>query len=144
MPAAVAPRQLLDFRRDVDELLERFFGHRRSPDSRAANRLPIECYVEGGNLIVLADVPGIDPKQIEVTVEGDVLVVRGKREARRDEEHRNFISRELRYGAFERRISIPPGIEPESVTARHSNGVLELTIPIPKESACRVRVQMED
>ena len=72
-------RELDRFRRDFDELLDRFLGG--WPSRQAPARGPaLESYLENGRLIVRADLPGIDPKEVEITATGDQLTIRGKRQ----------------------------------------------------------------
>jgi HSP20 family protein len=139
-------RDLEKMRGDFDQLLERF----RRPswfatDSESgAIRPHIESFVEEGKLVVRADMPGIDPKNIEVNVTGNMLTLRGKREEKQETKKRDFLHREVRYGSYEYSTSLPAGIKAEDVKATYREGVLELTAAIPKESAPKeVKVHVE-
>src|ERR1039457_1857386 len=94
-----------DLQHEFDELLERHFGHplirHPYPASRSA---PIEYYKEGDKLVVQVDVPGVYPKEIEVTLSGEVLKIAGEREDKRQEKERDFVMTEVIYGRFERTI----------------------------------------
>ncbi len=84
----------------------------------------IESFVEEGKLIVRTDMPGIDPKNIEVNVTGNVLNVRGKREEKKDTSKRDFIRREVRYCSYEYSAPLPDGVKAEDVKAAYRDGVL--------------------
>jgi HSP20 family protein len=129
-------RELDLFKGGFDEMLDRFFGG-WSPMERSAMSPALESYIDGGNLVIRADLPGIDPKDVEVTVSGDVLTVRGKREQTHEEKNRNYLHREVSYGSFERSITLPEGVDADQIKASFKNGVLELTMPAPKEMAPR-------
>jgi HSP20 family protein len=132
------------FRQDFDELVDRFLGGRIGEFNLSFATPPLESFVENGKLVIRADLPGIDPKDVEVTIAGDTLTLRGKREASHDEKDRSFLHRELSYGSFERTVALPEGIRPEDVKAAYKNGVLELTMPVPKEIATRkVPIEIE-
>jgi HSP20 family molecular chaperone IbpA len=108
-----------------------------------SRRPPIESVVEGNTLVIRADLPGIDPKNVEVTVAGNTLNIRGSREEKHETKKPNFIRRELSYGSFERSIELPQGIKADDLKATYNDGVLELTAAMPKElSAKEVKVQI--
>jgi len=139
-------RELDRFRSEFDDLLERFgfdrdwFGEREPAPARPA----IESCVEGGKFIVRTDLPGIDQKDIEIKVVGDVLTVKGSREEKHETKKADFLRREIRYGSFERAITLPAGIKAEDLKATYHDGVLELTAPMPKEAAPKeVKIQVE-
>jgi HSP20 family protein len=144
-PQAWSPFRELDrFRRDFDDLFDRFLGGRFSgPSSRSGPAL--ESYVDNGKLVIKADLPGIDPKNVEITATGDQLTIRGKREQRHEEKSRDFIHREVTYGSFERAVKLPAGVNPDEIKAYYHNGVLELTVVLPEQSNTRkVPVQSGD
>jgi HSP20 family protein len=134
-PQAWSPFRELDrFRRDFDDLFDRFLGGRSSRQGRVP---ALESYVDNGVLTVRADLPGIDPKDVEITVTGDQLTIRGKREQRNESRGRDFLHREVSYGSFERMVKLPGGVNPDDVKASFHNGVLELTVPLPEQSLSR-------
>jgi HSP20 family protein len=130
-------RELERFRRDLDDVFARFFGGSATPAFSSSAEPKIESYVEGDQLIVRADLPGIDPADVEISVTGDTLTLRGSRESSEEKKGRNFTHREVSYGGFERSLTLPKGVKAEDITASYKHGVLELTAPLPKESAPR-------
>ena len=90
----------------------------------------IESFVKDGILVVRADVPGISPKDIEVSLLGEVLAIRGERRDDHEIKKENYIRREISYGSFERRLSLPRGIDPAQIKATTRDGVIEITIPL--------------
>jgi HSP20 family protein len=136
-------RELDRFRRDFDDLLNSFFGNRMGAPGQFGS-LPVESYIDDGKLVVRADLPGIDPKDVDITVTGDQLTIQAKREHRQEKKERDFIHRELSYGSFVRTLKLPAGVKPDSVTASYRDGVLELTAPLPEEAKARtVPIQVE-
>ena len=134
-------RELENFRRDFDQVFDRFFGKGLSS---AATMPKIESFVEGDKMIVRADLPGADPKDVEVSVSGETLTLRGTREAREEKKGRDFIHREVSSGSFERSLPLPKGVRAEDIKASYRHGVLELTIPIPQDQTPRkVPIQVE-
>jgi len=79
-----------------------------------------------------------------VQVVNGILRVKGTREEKRESDKASVFHREIRYGSFERAIRLPEGITAEDLTAVHRDGVLELSAPMPKESAAKsVKIQVE-
>jgi HSP20 family protein len=148
-------RELDRFRGEFDDLLERFgFGRDwfsrfpfegffREAEATPA-RPPLETFVHEGRFMVRTDLPGIDPKNIEIKVVGDVLTIKGSREDKEETKKADFFRREIRYGSFERSISLPEGIKAEDLKASYRDGVLELSASMPKEIAPKeVKIQIE-
>jgi HSP20 family protein len=144
------------FRSEFDDLLTRFgFEHDwlgRWPFDRRffgegepiAARPAIESSVEEGKFIVRADLPGIDPKNVEIKMVGNVLTIKGSREEKRESKKADYLRREIRYGAFERSIPLPEGLKAEDLKATYHDGVLEVSAPMPKETAPKeVKIQVE-
>jgi HSP20 family protein len=90
--------------------------------------IKVEEYQEGERRIVRADLPGVDPdKDIAVTVDDGLLRLHGERRA---EEHDRYRT-EIRYGSFDRVLSLPAGTKAEDVTAEYADGVLTVSMPAP-------------
>jgi len=105
---------------------------------------PVESYVKEGNLVVRADVPGLDPKDIEISVLHDVLTIKGERKAEKEVKEKDYLRREVSYGAFERRMSLPEGAAADKIQATFKNGVVEVSIPLPKGiEAKKIPLQVE-
>ena len=140
-------RELDRVRHDFEELLDRSLGShaaRAHHEHHGPATIALESFIDGGKLVIRAEVPGVDPKDVDVTITGDQLTIRGTREQSVDEQSRSFIHREFSYGSFERTVRLPGGINAEDVKASYNNGVLELTIPVPEQSKSRkVAVQVE-
>jgi HSP20 family protein len=118
--------------KDIDDLFGRFFDGEPNWWGRAAGVVPaVESYVKDGKLFVRVDLPGIEPKDVELSFEGDHLVIKGERKFEREEKGEQAY-REVRYGSFERTIGLPDGIDPSTVKATYKDGVLEVTMGAPK------------
>jgi HSP20 family protein len=94
----------------------------------------IDVVRENGNLVVRADIPGIKPEEVKIEVEDDILTVSGEHEEHKEEKDKNYVRRERRYGSFSRSMTLPPGVEAKSIKAKTHDGVVEVTIPLPKEA----------
>ena len=122
--------ELTELRSRFDRMLEDI------GDGHAREWTPaVDLIRENGHLVMRADVPGIKPEDITLEVEHGVLLLSGKHEETEDKTDERFVRRERRYGAFSRRMPLPEGIDPKKIKAVTRDGVLEVTIPLPKEPA---------
>lgn len=99
--------------------------------------LPVESFVKDGNLVVRADIPGLEPKDIELSVLGNVLTIKGERKDEKEVKKENYFRREISYGAFERHVTLPQGIETDKIKANFKNGVIEVMMPMAKEAVAK-------
>jgi HSP20 family protein len=132
--------------RELDEMLGRFLGQDGStfrPEEGTVAWAPaIESYAKDGELHVRVALPGVDPKDVEVTVSDDQLTIRGERKT--EHEGAGRYVREFTYGSFERTFTLPDGIDPGKVQAKFANGMLDLRLPAPVAVAPKkVEIQIE-
>jgi HSP20 family protein len=131
-------RALTEMQQEMNQLFSRFFGEGEQRENRwvssSDSYVPrIESVVRDNTLWVKADLPGIDPKDVEVEVEGSCLILRGQRKAEHEGSEAGYVHREVQYGSFIRSFTIPDGVKAEDIHAKYQNGVLELSIPLPAE-----------
>jgi HSP20 family protein len=113
------------FQRDIDRL---FASHATAADS-GAWLPPVDIHEEDNQFVLNIDLPGVDPKAVEITSEQGVLTVRGKREETRREARDGYRRIERITGEFQRRFSLPEAADAQNIKAKAANGVLEVTIP---------------
>ena len=97
---------------------------------------------EENRFLIQADVPGVDPKDIEITMENGVLTIRGERAAEARKEGEGYTRVERVRGSFYRRFSLPDTSDAERIEAQGKNGVLEVVIP-KKEKAKPKRIAIK-
>jgi HSP20 family protein len=90
---------------------------------------PIDVMEQGGNLVIRASVPGIAPEKLEVSVENQVLTIRGEVAAPAQSEDAKVYLREIPYGSFSRSLRLPKNLNLDSVDAAFQNGIVTITIP---------------
>lgn len=89
----------------------------------------VDIKEEDDKYVFVADIPGVDPKKIEVTAENGTLTIKGEREEEKKEERKNYKRVERSWGSFYRRFSLPDNVNTDKIEAKSKNGVLELSIP---------------
>jgi len=87
---------------------------------------PVDVYEDEHHLTLKAELPGIDPKDVDVRVENNILTIRGERKFEKEEKEENFHRIERRYGTFTRSFTLPNTVNPDSVKADYENGVLKI------------------
>ncbi len=107
---------------------DRFF---ETPELRREHTwLPrVDVFDGDGALVVRAEVPGVDPESIDVTVEGGRLTVSGSRSFETESTKAGYHRKEIFEGTFSRTILLPDGTDPEAVSASSKDGILEITVP---------------
>jgi HSP20 family protein len=102
----------------------------------------VDIHEEAERFVVVADLPGVDSKDIEITADKGVLTVKGERRSEKKSSKDGFESVERASGTFLRRFTLPESADAEAIKATHVNGVLELSIPKrPQEQPRRISVQ---
>jgi HSP20 family molecular chaperone IbpA len=111
----------------IAELLSRFD---LEPGMGLSSSVRVEDYVEGDTYVLRAELPGIDPdKDVEITVDRDVLTISGERREEVKERNRQ----ELHYGSFMRSITLPGDAREKDISASYADGVLEVRVPFDED-----------
>ncbi len=106
-------------------------------------QLSVDVFREGDMLVIRSTVAGVRPEDLDISMHGDLLTVRGKRSMNREVEEDKWFYRECYWGAFSRSIVLPFEVATDSSQASLKNGVLEIKIPI-REHGKKLKVQWED
>ena len=96
--------------------------------------LAIDVYETKDNVVVKASLPGVKPEEIDVTITGNTLTLRGESKEENEVKEENFIRKERRYGSFSRSVTLPDGLKSDQADASFENGMLTLKIPKSEES----------
>ena len=120
------------FNRLFNDTFSRVFGN-EEPTSRAWMP-PVDIYETDDKLVLKAELPGIDPKDVEVRVEDNTLYLKGERKFEKEVKEENLHHVERSYGAFNRTFALPGSIDSEKVQAEYKNGVLTLSMPKREEA----------
>jgi len=121
--------EMMSMRESMDRLFEDFFTRRPRTSGPLVWQPAVEVFETDNEVVVKAELPGIDPKNVSVTVTGDGLIIKGEAKAEHEETGRNYYRRELRYGSFLRTIPLPTEVKSEETKAAFRNGILEVKVP---------------
>jgi HSP20 family protein len=121
--------ELAELRSRFDRLFDDWLdGHER------AWTPAVDVMREDDHLVLRADLPGIKPEEVRIEVEDDILRVSGEHRESKEEKDRHYVRRERRYGSFSRSLTLPVGVDAKKIKAKTHDGVVEVTIPLPKEA----------
>jgi HSP20 family protein len=128
-------RDLVSLREAMDRLFEESFVRPRTGWLAPAgvDTLAVDMYETDDAVIVKTAVPGIKPEELDVSVTGDTLTIKGETSAEEEIKEENYIRRERRYGAFSRSLALPVSVVADKAGADFQNGVLTLTLPKAEE-----------
>ena len=125
-------RELEDMERRFDEIFGRSMLPsiwRRLPAEQMAWAPNIDVFEKGDKLVVKAEIPGMKEDEIHVSVEGDMLTIRGEKKTESEVKEEDYYRCERSYGSFFRSVSLPSTVDASKVEADYEEGVLEVTLP---------------
>lgn len=120
------------FNRLFNETFARFFGEREPAVGAWAP--PVDIYETDENLVLQAELPGVDPKEVEIRVEDNTLYLKGERHSEKEVKEENYHRIERAYGSFSRTFPLPSSVDPEKVKAEYKDGLLTLTMAKREEA----------
>lgn len=134
------------FQDELKQVFDRFFqGSDRQDESSVVTSqwVPlVDIKEEAERFVIHADLPGIDPQDVEVMMDKGILTIKGERRSESSEENERYSRIERSYGTFHRRFALPDSADPEGIAASGHNGVLTITIPKRPETKPR-RIQVD-
>src|SRR5258708_27061089 len=137
--------KLLDELAVLQQRLNEVFSEQYRDQELAAGAWapPVDIYETDDDVIVAAELPGIKREDIDVSVVGDKLILRGTRAHERDSDDEQFHRMERQYGSFYRAFNLPQVIEPDTISAKLAQGVLQVTLP-KRAAAKSERIEIKD
>ncbi|MFQ5830950.1 MAG: Hsp20/alpha crystallin family protein, partial [Candidatus Methylomirabilia bacterium] len=131
-------RELADIQTEMNWLFDRFFGRPAQIASMDGLWAPVvDLYESNDELVVSAELPGVKEKEIQVTLTGDLLTIRGERTQKREVREEHYHRLERVFGKFERNIPLPIPVRSDKVKATYRDGVLEIRLPKTEEAKPR-------
>jgi HSP20 family protein len=119
--------------RQMQENMDRLWRNFGTGGGEAGNvenwAIPLDVVQQGDNFTVKASVPGVNPEDIDVSVENDVLTIRGQTKEQREHQEGNYLMRERRSGSFYRALRLPDTVDSDRAQPHYEHGVLSITFP---------------
>jgi HSP20 family protein len=121
---------------EIDQLFDDLFrtnGPIRWPGERRVT-LPLEVRETDKELVITAELPGVEEKDVEVTLSEDMMTIKGEKKTEKEVEKEGYYMAERSYGTFSRSLRLPYRVDEKKVVAKFKNGVLTIALPKPKEA----------
>ena len=128
------------FQDEIKQVFDRFLGEDEGDQSNVVTSQwtpRVDIREEGKRFVILADIPGVEPNEIEVNMDNGILSIKGERKTESKDQNGKLTRIERSYGAFYRRFALPDTADAEGISAHGRNGVLEISIPKKPEAAPR-------
>lgn len=139
-------REFERMRRDMDRLWDSFFEERpRRKGEEVGEWLPsLDVSETKNNLVVKAELPGMDPKDIDISLNEGILTIKGERKQEKEEKEENYHLIERSYGSFTRSVRLPGEVKSEMISASYKDGVLKVTLPKSEEAKKKeIKIKVE-
>jgi HSP20 family protein len=129
-------REVSRLRREMDRLWDDFFGPgRRAFRPLEAEWAPaVDVSETADKVVIKAEVPGMDAKNIDISLSGEVLTIKGEKKSEREEKKENYHLVERSYGSFSRAVRLPAAVDADKIEANYKQGVLTITCPKKEEA----------
>jgi len=130
--------------RRMTEEMDRMFRDAGTPSGTTGAWVPaVEITERDNNYVVRAELAGLKPEDVKIEATEDALILEGERKYEHNEEKGGVRRSERRYGQFYRSIPLPDGADVDQIKAKFENGVLEVSVPTPKQQSSRRQIQIE-
>ena len=128
-------REVTRLRREMDRLWDEYFGPgRRAFQPMEETWMPaIDVSETGEKITVKAEIPGMEANDIDISIVGDTLTIKGEKKTEREEKEENYHTVERSYGSFSRSMKLPAAVDADKVEASYKNGVLTVVCPKKEE-----------
>lgn len=124
---------LMSLRQAMDKLFEESFVTPSRAFADFGVATPIDMYQTENEVVVKTALPGVSADEVDITITGDTLCIRGEKKADEKVKREDYLYQEHRYGAFSRTVALPSGLDTGKAEASFENGILTLTIPKSEE-----------
>jgi HSP20 family protein len=136
--------ELLNMQKEIDRMFDRFQGGTTEGDAQSTFLPAVDIVERENDFLVKVELPGVHKEDVKITVQDDLLTIRGEKKSEEEKKGENYHRVERSYGNFQRSFTLPSSIKNEKIEASFINGVLHVTLPKleeakPKEIEVKVK-----
>ena len=143
----LAPFREFDrMRKEMDRLWDSFFegGHRKRGEEAGEWFPALDVSETKNDIVVKTEVPGLDPKDIDISLSEGVLTIKGEKKQEKEEKEENYHLIERSFGSFSRSIRLPRDVQGDKISASYKNGLLKVTLPKSEEAKKKeIKIKVE-
>ena len=139
-------RELERVRREMDRLWDSFFDERLTRRGEEVREwLPsVDVAETDKDIVVKAEIPGIDPNDIDISLANDLLTIKGEKKQEKEEKEENYHLVERSYGVFTRSVRLPGQVQNDRISASYKDGILKVTLPKSEETKKKeIKIKVE-
>jgi len=122
-------REMVDWQRSLERLWGEPFARGFFRDQAGGAPMPLDVYYQDDALVLKGSLPGMKPEDIDISVTGDMLTIKGETKTEETVKAEDYVCREMRRGTFGRTITLPKDVDAAKIEAAYEGGVLTLTVP---------------
>jgi HSP20 family protein len=136
-------RELSTLRDEIDKLWDRLFKEEMEPFRR--EWMPsLDVSETKNNIVLKAEAPGMDAKDIDISLARDILTIKGEKKQEKEEKDENYHRIERNYGSFSRSVRLPQEVQSDKIKANYKDGVLKITLPKSEEAKAKeIKIKVE-
>jgi HSP20 family protein len=125
--------------REIDRLFDDVAQGGPSTNSMGASELMVNMDLAetDKDIELTVELPGIEPKDVDISISGNVLTIKGEKKVEKEDKDKNYHRVERSYGSFMRSVELPAGVAPDAIKAAVNNGVLKVTVPKPADAEAK-------
>jgi HSP20 family protein len=133
-PVSDLASEFVNMQREIDKMFDRFRGG-ISDDSNSSAFMPVVDIVERkDDYLVKVELPGVNKNDVKITIQNDILTIRGEKKLEKETKDENYHRVERSYGTFQRSFTLPSSVKSDKIDATYDNGVLSISLPKAEEA----------
>jgi HSP20 family protein len=132
---ATFPSDIFTMQREMNKMFDNFFRGGDEPGLLNGNWMPAVDVAEGDNdYVVKIELPGVNKDDVKITLESNILTIRGEKKAEKETKEKNYHRIERSYGSFQRSFTLPTSVKNDKIDAEYKDGILSITLPKAEEA----------
>jgi HSP20 family protein len=132
---ATFPSDIFTMQREMNKMFDSFFRGGDEPGLLNGNWMPaVDVAEEDNEYVVKIELPGVNKDDVKITLESNILTIRGEKKAEKESKDKNYHRMERSYGSFQRSFTLPTSVKNDKIDAEYNNGILSITLPKAEEA----------
>jgi HSP20 family protein len=129
------PSDIFSMQREMNRMFDNFFRGADEPGLLNGSWLPaVDVAEEENEYVVKVELPGVNKDDVKITLESNILTVRGEKKAEKETKDKNYHRMERSYGSFQRSFTLPTSVKNDKIDAQYRDGILSITLPKAEEA----------
>jgi len=132
---ATFPSDIFTMQREMNKMFDNFFRGGDEPGLLSSTWMPaVDVAEEDNEYVVKIELPGVNKEDVKITLESNILTIRGEKKAEKETKDKNYHRMERSYGSFQRSFTLPTSVKNDKIDAEYRDGILSITLPKAEEA----------